>query len=80
MSDRKITVPESALRELASLFSEIRNDWTDPRSECRAGWAIIDTLLQLPDAEVEAEAAALRVCRPEVSPCNCLAAKGHGNG
>jgi len=61
MTERMIMVPESALRELDSLFSEIRNDWTDPRSECRAGRAIIDTLLKLPDAEAaEAEAAALR--------------------
>lgn len=26
------------------LFTAIRNDWTDPRSECRAGWAAVEEL------------------------------------
>ena len=29
------------LDEIASLFWDIRNDWTDPRSECREGLNIV---------------------------------------
>lgn len=36
---------EGALRRCRELFSDIRGDWTDPRSECREGWAIIDAAL-----------------------------------
>lgn len=28
--------------ECAEQFSRIRNDWSDPRDECRAGWASIE--------------------------------------
>ena len=34
-----------ALTKCRGLFSEIRNDWTDPRAECREGWAIIDAAI-----------------------------------
>lgn len=37
-----------ALRKCYVLFSEIRNDWTDPRSQCREGWRIIDAALKGP--------------------------------
>ena len=36
---------EEALRECRELFTEIRNDWYDPRSQCREGCRIIDTAL-----------------------------------
>jgi len=36
---------KDALKECDRLFSEIRNDWTDPRSECREGWDIIKKAL-----------------------------------
>ena len=35
-------VVNEVLDALRSLFSEIRNDWSDPRGWCREGWAIID--------------------------------------
>lgn len=35
-----------ALTKCRELFSEIRMDWSDPRAECREGWAIIDAALQ----------------------------------
>jgi len=35
----------AALKVCRELFSEIRNDWTDPRSECRKGWTVIDAIL-----------------------------------
>lgn len=34
-----------ALEKCRALFSEIRNDWTDPRSECCSGWEIIDAAI-----------------------------------
>jgi hypothetical protein len=34
-----------ALVGCRELFSEIRKDWSDPRSEIREGWAIIDAAL-----------------------------------
>ena len=36
---------EGALEKCGELFSEIRGDWSDPRSECREGWAIINAAL-----------------------------------
>lgn len=34
----------AALDACEALFTEIRNDWTDPRSECREGWAVIQAV------------------------------------
>jgi hypothetical protein len=34
-----------ALEKCRDLFTEIRGDWSDPRSECREGWRIIDEAL-----------------------------------
>jgi hypothetical protein len=36
-----------ALTQCRGLFTEIRNDWSDPRAECREGWAVIDEALSL---------------------------------
>lgn len=41
----KIAMLRSALKLCDGLFSDIRNDWSDPRSECREGRAIIDAAL-----------------------------------
>jgi hypothetical protein len=35
----------AALKHCYALFDDIRNDWTDPRSQCREGWAIISAAL-----------------------------------
>jgi len=46
MTDKeRIEVLRSALTRCRELFDEIRNDWSDPRSECRAGWAVIHEAL-----------------------------------
>jgi len=37
---------EAALRRCDELFSDIRNDWSDPRSECREGWSVIKEALE----------------------------------
>ena len=37
---------EAALRRCDELFSDIRNDWSDPRSECREGWRVIEEALE----------------------------------
>jgi hypothetical protein len=37
---------EAALRCCGELFSDIRNDWSDPRSECREGWRVIEEALE----------------------------------
>ena len=34
-----------ALQKCGELFGEIRGDWTDPRSECREGWEVIESAL-----------------------------------
>lgn len=34
-----------ALEKCNEVFSNIRNDWTDPRSDCREGWETIDAAL-----------------------------------
>lgn len=34
-----------ALEKSRDLFTDIRGDWSDPRSRCRQGWAIIDAAL-----------------------------------
>lgn len=44
-AEARVAVLEKALRECRGLFSDIRNDWTDPRSECRKGWEIIHAAL-----------------------------------
>ena len=36
---------ETALGKCNELFDEIRGDWSDPRSACREGWAIIGAAL-----------------------------------
>ena len=41
----KILMLKVALAGCRELFSAIRDDWTDPRAECRAGWNLIDTVL-----------------------------------
>ena len=33
------------LDKCSDSFLEIRNDWQDPRSDCRIGWAAIDAAL-----------------------------------
>ena len=48
-----------ALDECKELFSAIRGDWSDPRAECRAGWAVIDTALARLPAEALAKRQAL---------------------
>jgi len=40
---------EAALRCCGELFSDIRNDWSDPRSECREGWRVIEEALEEKD-------------------------------
>jgi hypothetical protein len=35
----------TALRMCREHFTEIRMDWSDPRDEIRAGWAVIDEAL-----------------------------------
>jgi hypothetical protein len=35
----------AALRQAREHFTEIRMDWSDPRDEIRAGWAVIDAAL-----------------------------------
>jgi len=35
------------IQDAHSLFTEIRNDWSDPRTECRAGWAATDKAKKL---------------------------------
>ena len=42
---KRIEALEHGLRKCNVLFSEIRMDWTDPRHECREGWAIVAELL-----------------------------------
>lgn len=42
----RIEVLREALVRCRELFDEIRNDWSDPRSECRAGWAVIEGALK----------------------------------
>jgi len=37
---------EAALRRCDELFSDIRNDWSDPRSECREGWSVVKEALE----------------------------------
>jgi chromosome segregation ATPase len=44
-SDR-IEKLEAALRRCDKLFSDIRNDWSDPRSECREGRSVIKEALE----------------------------------
>jgi len=34
-----------ALGRCRELFSDIRGDWSDPRADCREGWAIIDAAI-----------------------------------
>ena len=34
-----------ALKQCSKLFHSIRGDWSDPRAECREGWAVIDAAL-----------------------------------
>lgn len=43
---QKIAALRLALGACYELFSEIRNDWTDPRHECREGWRIIDAVMK----------------------------------
>jgi hypothetical protein len=38
-------VNAEALRKCDELFHDIRGDWTDPRSECREGWRVIEEAL-----------------------------------
>ena len=35
----------TALGQCRDLFLEVRADWSDPRSECREGWALIDAAI-----------------------------------
>lgn len=44
-SDAQVRALVEALEACKELFSVIRSDWTDPRSECRAGQAIIANAL-----------------------------------
>ena len=37
---------EAALRRCDKLFSDIRNDWSDPRSACRKGRSVIEEALE----------------------------------
>jgi len=37
---------EAALRRCDELFSDIRNDWSDPRSACRKGRSVIEEALE----------------------------------
>src|SRR3990172_4188835 len=43
----------AALEKCKELFTEIRGDWSDPRAECREGWAVIDAALAATPAEME---------------------------
>jgi hypothetical protein len=43
---KRIEKLEAALRRCDELFSDIRNDWSDPRSECREGWSVIKKALE----------------------------------
>lgn len=57
--EQALQVAYTALQECYNLFSSIRGDWTDPRSDCREGWAIINaaqaviksTGIKLPESE-----------------------------
>ncbi len=44
-----------ALQKCRALFSEIKGDFTDPREECREGWAIIDTAIAKATASPDTE-------------------------
>jgi hypothetical protein len=37
------------------LFNDIRNDWTDPRSECREGFRLCRESLEIIDAALSAQ-------------------------
>ena len=42
-----------ALEKCRELFADIRGDWTDPRSQCREGWRVIDEALHPTSTEGE---------------------------
>jgi len=48
-AETRIERLEAALRCCGELFSDIRNDWSDPRSECREGWRVIEEALEEKD-------------------------------
>ena len=58
---------ESTLREkltplvnrCGELFSDIRGDWSDPRTECREGWAVCDQMRALLAPETTPKGSAL---------------------
>lgn len=37
-----LTLALQSLANCNDLFHDIRNDWSDPRTECRMGWAIVE--------------------------------------
>lgn len=46
--DKSFEMPEETATEIVekirAMASRIRNDWTDPRSECREIWRLCDLL------------------------------------
>lgn len=38
--------PEQIIDKIRALATDIRNDWSDPRSECRSIWRLCDLLKQ----------------------------------
>lgn len=43
----KLVYAQRALEKCDYHFDEIRNDWSDPRSDCRAGSAIVENALSI---------------------------------
>ena len=52
--DERIRILKVALVACGELFAAIRNDWTDPRAECREGRQLIElalSIVETPDQE-----------------------------
>src|SRR5882672_9560367 len=57
MTDTLRAALEAAKADLlkcSELFSSIRGDWTDPRTDCREGWSIIDARVKAIDEALAA--------------------------
>lgn len=39
--------PEEIINKISAMASSIREDWTDPRSECRAIWSLCTKLKKM---------------------------------
>lgn len=39
--------PDEIIEKIRGMATEIRNDWSDPRSECRNIWRLCDKLKEL---------------------------------